>query len=334
MIKTRTNEGWHFQEMAFTQSLSVNGYDSHPLFDFLQIISMSTQGRWPWKSHLLCVASHLVILSPTRQTASQNILLQKTPLPSDLNSDVCSQKRGSDPENLQNLAKVHDREIFARSAIFSKLFTIPSCLPYQLFSSVVEQPCANFISLLLFCAEVISCSKIFLFLFRMNTVLDCSWCQPYRRYFFCISLFYERYIWLYLASATLPVFLLLLASLGSRCIGQTPLHMVGCLIQQRSPFAVFAFQLVFTNTLTQWWSGRGALQYVGFKPDPWIYHTFSNVIFFFLFFVLFFGCVSFFGCVLFVVVILGCYSWLYLVFVLCLVGTLPPSADLPSCTQR
>ena len=204
---------------------------------------------------MCCFTTACNTFTHRRQTASQNILLQKTPLPSDLNSDVCSQKSGSDPENLQNLAKVRDREIFARSAIFSKLFTIPSCLPYQLFSSVVEQPCANFISLLLFCAEVISCSKIFLFLFRMNTVLDCSWCQPYRRYFFCIfrciSLFYERYIWLYLASATLPVFPLLLASLGSRCIGQTPLHMVGCLIQQRSPFAVFAFVFVFTNTLTQ-----------------------------------------------------------------------------------
>lgn len=39
MIITQTNEGWnikkvHFQEMAFTPSLSVNGYDSRPLFDF------------------------------------------------------------------------------------------------------------------------------------------------------------------------------------------------------------------------------------------------------------------------------------------------------------
>ena len=149
MIITQTNEGWnikkvHFQEMAFTQSLSVNGYDSRPLFDFfLQIVSMSIQGGWPWKSRLLCVASHLI-----RQTASQDFLLQKTPLPSDLNSDVCSQKSGSDPENLQNLANVRDREIFARSAIFSKLFTIPSCLPYQLFSSVVEMPFANSISVL------------------------------------------------------------------------------------------------------------------------------------------------------------------------------------------
>ena len=39
MIITQTNEGWnikkvHFQEMAFTQSLSVKGYHSRPPFDF------------------------------------------------------------------------------------------------------------------------------------------------------------------------------------------------------------------------------------------------------------------------------------------------------------
>ena len=70
-----------------------------------------------------CITTACNTFTHRRQTASQNILLQKTPLPSDLNFDVCSQKRGSDPENLQNLAKVRDREIFARSAIFSKLFT-------------------------------------------------------------------------------------------------------------------------------------------------------------------------------------------------------------------
>ena len=159
---------------------------------FLQIVSMSMQDGWPWKSRLLCVASHLI-----RQTASQDFLLQKTPLPSDLNSDVCSQKSGSDPENLQNLANVRDRKIFARSAIFSKLFTIPTCLPYQLFSSMVQLPCANSISLLLFCAEVLYCSKIF-FLFLNEHRVGCSWCQPYRRYFFCIymciSLLWKIYL--------------------------------------------------------------------------------------------------------------------------------------------
>ena len=101
----------------------------------------------------------------------------------------------------------------------------------------MSDPCANSISLLLFCAEVLYCSKIF-FLFLNEHRVGCSWCQPYRRYFFCIymciSLFYERYIWLYLASTTLPVFLLVLASLGSRCIRQTPFHMVGFLNQHRS----------------------------------------------------------------------------------------------------
>ena len=137
------------------------------------------------KSPFVCCFTSCNTLTHRCQTASQNILLQKTPLPSDLNSDVCSQKSGSDPENLQNLANVRDREIFARSAIFSKLFTIPTCLPYQLFSSMVQLPCANSISLLLFCAEVLYCSKIF-FLFLNEHRVGCSWCQPYRRYFFCI----------------------------------------------------------------------------------------------------------------------------------------------------
>ena len=164
----------------YTKSISERLWFAPTIWFFLQIVSMSMQDGWPWKSRLLCVASHLI-----HQTASQDFLLQKTPLPSDLNSDVCSQKSGSDPENLQNLAKVRDREIFARSAIFSKLFTIPTCLPYQLFSSMVELPCANSISLLLFCAEVLYCSKIF-FLFLNEHRVGCSWCQPYRRYFFCI----------------------------------------------------------------------------------------------------------------------------------------------------
>ena len=142
----------------YTKSISERLSFAPTIWFFLQIVSMSMQDGWPWKSRLLCVASHLI-----HQTASQDFLLQKTPLPSDLNSDVCSQKSGSDPENLQNLANVRDREIFARSAIFSKLFTIPTCLPYQLFSSMVELPCANSISLLLFCAEVLYCSKIFFF---------------------------------------------------------------------------------------------------------------------------------------------------------------------------
>ena len=180
----------------YTKSISERLWFAPTVWFFADHINVNVGSLALKKSPFVCCFTTACnTFTHRRQTASQNILLQKTPLPSDLNFDVCSQKSGSDPENLQNLAKVRDREIFARSAIFSKLFTIPSCLPYQLFSSVVEQPCANFISLLLFCAEVISCSKIFLFLFRMNTVLDCSWCQPYRRYFFCIYMCISLFLW-------------------------------------------------------------------------------------------------------------------------------------------
>ena len=159
MIITQTNEGWnikkvHFQEMAFTPSLSVNGYYSRPPFDFF-CRSHQCQCRMVGLEKVaFCVLLHILYTrQPHKISFFKRHLCQATSIlmyarkRADLTQKTCRTWQTC------AIAKfLHAQQSFQNSLRFPPAF-----------SSMVKLPCANSISLLLFCAEVISCSETLLF---------------------------------------------------------------------------------------------------------------------------------------------------------------------------
>ena len=82
--------------------------------------------------------------------------------------------------------RTRSRNFCTLSNLFKTLYDshLPSISAFQLHGTIAL--CQFYLSFTFLCwTEVLYCSKIF-FLFLNEHRVGCSWCQPYRRYFFCI----------------------------------------------------------------------------------------------------------------------------------------------------